>query len=182
MSYIEKSIEDCIEDTEEYYEETEAIEAAEEVQKFQNPPKKAKKPRTQKQIDSLQKAREARAKNLASKKQEKMGAIKPPTKAAVEVVDVPQPNIKAAPNKPKKKARRKIVIQQQEESSDSSEEEVIVIQSKARKKKPKKKRQVRLAVQEPLDESSEDDEMYDDGHTMYDEQPKNYSQPTFRFI
>ena len=115
MSYIEKSIEDCIEDTEEYYEETEAIEAAEEVQKFQNPPKKAKKPRTQKQIDSLQKAREARAKNLASKKQEKMGAIKPPTKAAVKVEDVPQTITKAAPPKPKKKARRKIVIQQQED-------------------------------------------------------------------
>ena len=33
-------------------------------------------------------------------------------------------------------------------------------------------------MQEPLDESSEEDEMYDDGHTMYDQQPKNYSQPT----
>eukprot|EP01050_Picozoa_sp_SAG11_P015693 SAG11_NODE_2064_length_3869_cov_26.499204_2_plen_73_part_00 len=69
MSYIEKSVEDiigeCIDDTEEHNEAsssvTETIEA----------PVKAKKPRSQKQIESLQKAREARAKSLALKREQK---------------------------------------------------------------------------------------------------------------
>ena len=164
MSYIEKSIEECIEDTEECYEE---VEETEEVQApVPQQTKKAKKPRTQKQIDSLQKAREARAKNLALTKQQKAADLQATAKAAPQTL---VPALAAIKEKqPKKKSRRKIVIQQQEEES-SSDEEVIVIRSKARKKKPKKKRQVYM--QQPLDESSDEEEQY------YEE-----SQPTFRFI
>ena len=57
MASIERSIEDMIEEAE----ETEAIEEV--------APPKAKRPRSQKQIESLAKAREARAKNIAAKKQ-----------------------------------------------------------------------------------------------------------------
>ena len=100
MASIEGSIEDMIE----HIEDTEQMEA---------PPPKAKKLRSAKQIESLAKAREARAKNIAAKKGTSQSMEKP--------------------QKPKK--QRKIVFENPEESSD---EEVIVIKNpKRKKKKPK---------------------------------------------
>ena len=74
-------------------EEDEAVEEPVEVQK-------PKKPRSQKQIESLAKAREARAKKLAEKK----------SAPALEHEPAPKP-----------KKQRKIVFENEDESSDEEE-------------------------------------------------------------
>jgi hypothetical protein len=119
MASIERSIEDMIEEAE----DTEAIEEV--------APPKAKRPRSQKQIESLAKAREARAKNIVAKKQT----------TSVE---------KRAPIVTKPKKQRKIVFENPEESSD---EEVIVIKNPKRKKKKPK-------VVYQQESSSEEEEEY----------------------
>ena len=186
-NFVEKTneeiIEGCIDDTEEHIEETVGVEAIEEESEAKLPSKKVKKPRSQKQIDSLAKAREARKKNIALRKQ---GApIEPPIgpKPTVEKLSPATPPSIAAPivpilkaqgiKKAKKKSRRKIIIQQDESTSDdtSSEEELIVIKPKRRRPKgPKPK------PQPVVESSSEDDVEY------YEVPPKNYYQPAFRFI
>ena len=181
-NFVEKTNEDiiegCIDDTEEHIEETVGVEAIEEESEAKLPSKKVKKPRSQKQIDSLAKAREARKKNIALRKQGT--PIEPPTRPKTKLSPATPPSI-AAPivpilkaqgiKKAKKKSRRKIIIQQDESTSDdtSSEEELIVIKPKRRKKsKPK--------PQPVVESSSEDDVEY------YEVPPKNYYQPAFRFI
>ena len=192
----EEMIEGCIDDTEDYIEETVVVEAIEEESEAKLPPVgpdfkvqgkkvpvgplKGKKPRSQKQIDSLAKAREARKKNIALRKQGT--PIEPPTRPKTKLSPATPPSI-AAPivpilkaqgiKKAKKKSRRKIIIQQDESTSDdtSSEEELIVIKPKRRRPKgPKPK------PQPVVESSSEDDVEY------YEVPPKNYYQPAFRFI
>ena len=193
-NFVEKTneeiIEGCIDDTEEHIEETVGVEAIEEESEAKLPPvgpdfkvqgKKVKKPRSQKQIDSLAKAREARKKNIALRKQgtpieppigpkptvEKLSPATPPSIAAPIVPILKAQGIKKA----KKKSRRKIIIQQDESTSESSEEELIVIKPKRRRPKgPKPK------PQPVVESSSEDDVEY------YEVPPKNYYQPAFRFI
>ena len=186
----EEMIESCIDDTEDYIEECVGVEAIEEELEEKLPPVgpdlKGKKPRSQKQIDSLAKAREARKKNIALRKQgtpieppiggphgpttvEKLSPATPPSIAAPIVPILKAQGIKKA----KKKSRRKIIIQQDESTSDdtSSEEELIVIKPKRRRPKgPKPK------PQPVVESSSEDDVEY------YEVPPKNYYQPAFRFI
>ena len=176
----EEMIESCIDDTEDYIEETVVVEAIEEESEAKLPSKKVKKPRSQKQIDSLAKAREARKKNIALRKQgtpieppigpkPKLSPATPPSIAAPIVPILKAQGIKKA----KKKSRRKIIIQQDESTSDdtSSEEELIVIKPKRRRPKgPKPK------PQPVVESSSEDDVEY------YEVPPKNYYQPAFRFI
>ena len=180
----EEMIEGCIDDTEDYIEECVGVEAIEEELEEKLPPVgpdlKGKKPRSQKQIDSLAKAREARKKNIALRKQGT--PIEPPTRPKTKLSPATPPSI-AAPivpilkaqgiKKAKKKSRRKIIIQQDESTSDdtSSEEELIVIKPKRRRPKgPKPK------PQPVVESSSEDDVEY------YEVPPKNYYQPAFRFI
>ena len=104
---------------------------------------KPKKARSQKQIESLAKAREARAKKLAEKK-----AVPPPMEQPQGVTPTP---------KAKPKKQRKIVFENEDESSD---EEVIVI-----KNKRKKKKQPRVVYQQ--DTSSEEEEEYAYAKTNY---------------
>ena len=178
----EEMIEGCIDDTEDYIEECVGVEAIEEELEEKLPPVgpdlKGKKPRSQKQIDSLAKAREARKKNIALRKQGT--PIEPPTRPKTKLSPATPPSI-AAPivpilkaqgiKKAKKKSRRKIIIQQDERTSESSEEELIVIKPKRRRPKgPKPK------PQPVVESSSEDDVEY------YEVPPKNYYQPAFRFI
>ena len=72
MSTVERSIEDMIEDSEDFSKDTEdtgmTVEVSDEPMGQPSIQRPKKKERSEKQIASLQKAREARAKKLAEKK------------------------------------------------------------------------------------------------------------------
>ena len=115
---------------------------------------RVKKPRTEKQIAALEKARKARAEKIAQRKKDKklieenldyfkktaIGETPPPFKENVEevyeeVVEVPNPPILKPKKEKKKKVKKVIVNNYYEESSD---EEIVEEQNNYYKGKKKK--------------------------------------------
>ena len=146
MATIERSIEEMIEEAEGTGETEQPPTITTPIQK------KPKIPRSQKQIESLAKARQARADKLSKNK-----------------VQAPSNNEgnNVAPIAKREKRQRKIVIEN--EDGASSEEEIIVIKSKSKKKKRK---QPRVVYQQESSSSEEEEEEY---------YPKtNYA--TYRFL
>eukprot|EP01050_Picozoa_sp_SAG11_P020797 SAG11_NODE_3573_length_2359_cov_145.957522_7_plen_141_part_00 len=127
MATIERSIEEVIEEYEEETVETEEVEATPSIQR----PKK--KPRSQKQIDALNKAREARAKKILERKAMNT------TKASQKIL------------KPKSKSKARQVIVLDTSSSSEDEPEPLVI-------KRKKKKKQRRPITPPSDSSSSEEE------------------------
>jgi len=111
----------------------------------QEPMEKPKKPRTQKQLDSLKLAQEKRKENIARRKQEKQQQ-KPTSKPKPQ--PKPQPVIETIyeeeeteeeptiikKKKPRKKTKNKIVI---EEDSSDSEQEIVISRRRRGKNKPR---------------------------------------------
>ena len=159
---MERSIEEIIGDNEEISEDTEDTEDTEE-QPTQKPVvseaiQRPKKERTQKQKDALEKAREARSRNIAAKKAQKSEA----------------PMVQKKPLKQKKKkAAPRVVYMDASESSSDEEPPPIVIK---RKKKKKKKAPVYV-------EESESSESSDGEYAMYNDPPAYEPQySNFRFV
>ena len=98
---------------------------------------------TQARLDSLQRGRETRARNLALKKQAKTQAV-----AESEEVQEPEPLLK----KVKKVKKAKKVVYVQEESS--SDEEVVVVKKKKKVKKIKKSKVVQSSSEDEKKEKS----------------------------
>ena len=135
MATIERSIEEMIEEAEGTGETEQPPTTNTPIQK------KPKKPRSQKQIESLAKARQARADKLAKNK------VQAPSNN--EGNNVPRSAAR------EKKKQRKIVIEN--EDGTSSEEEIIVIKNKSKKKKRK---QPRVVYQQESSSSEEEEEEY----------------------
>ena len=123
MATIERSIEEVIEE----YEDTEDIEDTEESTLEPTPSiqRPKKKPRSQKQIEALNKAREARAKNISERKA--MASRKP---------------------KPKTKQKQRVIVL----DSSSSEEEPEPLVIKRKKKKTTESGQISEPISEPATE------------------------------
>ena len=150
MATIERSIEEMIEEAEGTGETEQPPTITTPIQK------KPKKPRSQKQIESLAKARQARADKIAKTK------VQAPSNDEGNNVAAPR-----LPQKKREKKQRKIVIEN--EDGTSSEEEIIVIKNKSKKKKRK---QPRVVYQQESSSSEEEEEEY---------YPKtNYA--TYRFL
>ena len=159
---MERSIEEIIGDNEEISEDTADTEDTEE-QPTEKPVvseaiQRPKKERTQKQKDALEKAREARTRNIAAKKAQKSEA----------------PMVQKKPLKQKKKkAAPRVVYMDASESSSDEEPPPIVIK---RKKKKKKKAPVYVEESESSESSDGEYAMYNDP-AAYEPQYSN-----FRFV
>tara|TARA_R110000824_G_scaffold8686_4_gene39127 strand:- start:7207 stop:7830 length:624 start_codon:yes stop_codon:yes gene_type:complete len=149
---MESPIEENLTITEEYIEENASID--EDTETLDKVVQKPKKPRTQKQLDALAKARQTRKDNIRKRKEQSLNQPEPSS-----MTELPEASLEylrdmalAVPNK--KKPRKKKVIFQQAESS--SEEEIIYM--KAPKKKKKKKK---IVYQQPeyTSSSSSDEEI-----------------------
>ena len=138
MATIERSIEEMIEEAEGTGETEQPPTITTPIQK------KPKKPRSQKQIESLAKARQARADKIAKTK------VQAPSNDEGNNVAAPR-----LPQKKREKKQRKIVIEN--EDGTSSEEEIIVIKNKSKKKKRK---QPRVVYQQESSSSEEEAEEY----------------------
>ena len=129
--------------TEEYVEETDSIQ--EEIVELDKEVQKPKKPRTQKQLDALAKARETRKKNIAEKK----------ANASIpQYTEDTEPQSKYY-QKVKPRPKTKKVIYQQEAESSDTEEEIIYVKKPKRPKKKKK----RIVYKEAESSSSEEEEV-----------------------
>ena len=138
--------------TEEIIDEDASIE--EETETLDKVVQKPKKPRTQKQLDALAKARQTRKDNLKKKKELKEQGLQEPSmidNLPTESVDYLRDMALAKPVK--KKPRKQKVIFQQPESS--SEEEIVYVPAPKKKKKKKKK----IVYQQPDYTSSSDEEV-----------------------
>ena len=142
MAAIERSIEEMIEEAEDTEETVPTSQAP--IHHPTSLEKKPKKPRSQKQIESLAKARQARADKIAKTK------VQAPSNDEGNNVAAPR-----LPQKKREKKQRKIVIEN--EDGTSSEEEIIVIKNKSKKKKRK---QPRVVYQQESSSSEEEAEEY----------------------
>ena len=116
---------------------------------------KPKKPRTEKQIEALKKARETRARNLKAKQEaiaENFIPEDPNEEYSQEIKDNEEYLKQQAISEPKKRVKKqpKIIYQ---DFSEESEEEVIVIKKPKRKKKKKQK----VIYKEASSESEEEE-------------------------
>jgi hypothetical protein len=146
---------------------SEAIEAPQSIENpLQRAPEKKKKERSQKQIGSLKKARAARARNIAARKQKPTTIQDTIEETSQPMDDGPNVNHKLSigmkkqhhppqtqmkHNNAHRRRRQKIIIQNDE--SSSSDEDVIVIQNKHKKKKKTKKPIVVVSSSESEDDS-----------------------------
>ncbi len=117
---------------------------------------KPKKPRTEKQIKALEKARATRKANAQKKK-----AMEIENKQLIEdnkeyLTKLARQN--AVPNKPRKVKKKKIIYQPPESESSESEEEVIVVK-KPRKKKPRIAKK-KIVYESPSESSESEEEAY----------------------
>ena len=128
-----------------------------------NEPLTKKKPRSQKQIEAFKIAKEKRANNIASRKNDKL----------IVASEILVKNSKVLPVSPVEtpKAKYKKVIQH--ESETESEEEIIIVKAKPKKKKVKKI---------IIEESDSDSDGSDGGMATPQQQSyvqREYSRPTF---
>jgi hypothetical protein len=126
------------------YEEHGEVEQQHEEPEIQNAIEKPKKPKrksTPAQLEVLKRARDKRAANLKTKREEKVATA----------TDTAPPHTAPGVHKKARKPAKVIYQKPAEDSASSSEEEVIVIQP------PKKKRKKRRVVYQAPSDSSDSD-------------------------
>lgn len=139
--------------------ENEAIE--ENLEEVPLTKKKAKKPRTEAQLEAFEKVKEKRRQNLEAKKQEKILnsaklLIEQETKKSQPSSIPLEDSVPRVKTQPKKK---KIELEPEPESESESEEEIIIV--KKPKPKPKKKKVRKIIIEESSsDEEDEEEEYY----------------------